>query len=115
MQAFYASLTGFPTVYAAQELNIPSIVSIRGNDIIRDVFHSERFPNLKWALENATQFTAVSQEGLQRARILSAYPKKGRVILNSIQPRDYSAGTQELSPTSSHYWFSCGIQEQERH
>ena len=39
MQAFYASLTGFPTVYAAQELNIPSIVSIRGNDIIRDVFH----------------------------------------------------------------------------
>ncbi|MGZ3609566.1 MAG: glycosyltransferase family 4 protein [Ktedonobacteraceae bacterium] len=96
MQAFYASLTGFPTVYAAQELNIPSIVSIRGNDIIRDVFHSERFPKLKWALENATQFTAVSQEGLQRARILSASPNNGRVILNSIRPEDYSAGTREL-------------------
>ena len=96
MQAFYASITGFPTVYAAQELNIPSIVSIRGNDIIRDVFHSERFPNLKWALENATQFTAVSQEGLQRARILSASPNKGRVILNSIRPEDYSEGTQEF-------------------
>ena len=51
MQAFYASLTGFLTVYAARELNIPSIVSIRGNDIIRDVFHTERFPKLKWALE----------------------------------------------------------------
>ena len=96
MQAFYASLTGFPTVYAAKELNIPSIISIRGNDIIRDVFHYERFPNLKWALENATQFTAVSQEGLQRARILSASPNKGRMILNSIRPEDYSAGTQEL-------------------
>jgi L-malate glycosyltransferase len=96
MQAFYASITGFPTVYAAQELNIPSIVSIRGNDIIRDVFHSERFPYLKWALANATQFTAVSQEGLQRARILSASPYKGKVILNSIRPQDYSAGTQEL-------------------
>jgi glycosyltransferase involved in cell wall biosynthesis len=96
MQAFYASLTGFPTVYAAQELNIPSIVSIRGNDIIRDVFHSERFSKLKWALENATQFTAVSQEGLQRARILSTSPKKGRVILNSIHPQDYSEGTQEF-------------------
>jgi len=96
MQAFYASIAGFPTVYIARELNIPSIVSIRGNDIIRDVFHIERFPNLKWALENATQFTAVSQEGLRRAHILSACPNKGRVILNSIQPEDYSEGTQEL-------------------
>ncbi len=97
MQAFYASITGFPTVYAAQELSIPSIVSIRGNDIIRDVFYSERFPSLKWALENATQFTAVSQEGLQKARILSACSNKGSVILNSIRPEDYSEGTQELN------------------
>ena len=94
MQAFYASITGFPTVYAAQELNISSIISIRGNDIIRDVFESDRFPYLKWALENATQFTAVSQEGLQKARILSACPQKGSVILNSIGPEDYAEGTQ---------------------
>jgi glycosyltransferase involved in cell wall biosynthesis len=96
MQAFYASITGFPAVYAAHELNIPSIVSIRGNDIIEDVFNTERFPYLKWALENATQFTAVSQEGLNRARILSARPTKGRVILNSIRPQDFAEGTQEL-------------------
>jgi L-malate glycosyltransferase len=96
MQAFYASITGFPTVYAAHELYIPSIVSIRGNDIIRDVFKSERFPYLKWALENSKQFTAVSQEGLQKARILIACPNKGRVILNSIRPEDYSEGTQEF-------------------
>ncbi len=96
MQAFYASITGFPAVYAAHELNIPSIVSIRGNDIIEDVFNTERFPYLKWALENATQFTAVSQEGLNRARVLSARPNKGRVILNSIRPQDFAEGTQDL-------------------
>ncbi len=96
MQAFYASITGFPAVYAARELNIPSIVSIRGNDIIRDVFKSERFPYLKWALENATQFTAVSQECLRKARILSASPHKGSVILNCIHPEDYSDGTESL-------------------
>ncbi len=96
MQAFYASITGFPIVYATRELNIPSIVSIRGNDIIRDVFHPERFPYLKWALENATQFTAVSQECLRKARIISAYPNKGKVILNSIRPEDYTEGTQDL-------------------
>jgi L-malate glycosyltransferase len=96
MQAFYASITGFPTVYAARELNIPSIVSIRGNDIIRDVFQDKRFTYLKWALENATQFTAVSQEGLHKARILSACPNKGKVILNSIRPEDYADGIQNL-------------------
>ena len=53
MQAFYVSITGFPIVSAARELNIPSVVSIRGNDIIRDVFHPERFSYLKSALESA--------------------------------------------------------------
>ena len=96
MQAFYASTAGFPTVYAAQLLHIPSVVSIRGNDLITDVFHPQRFPYLLWALQNATQITAVSQEGLERARILSACAAKGRVILNSIRPEDFSEGVQEL-------------------
>jgi glycosyltransferase involved in cell wall biosynthesis len=96
LQAFYASITGFPTVYAARELGIPSIVSIRGNDIVRDVFKNERFTFLKWALENTTQFTAMSQEGLRSARIISACPNKGRVILNSIRPQDYTEGTEDL-------------------
>lgn len=96
MQAFYASTAGFPTVYAAKILQIPSIVSIRGNDLIADVFHTERFPHLKWALENATRFTAVSQEGLDRARILCGNPAQGRVILNSIRPEDFAGGTQDL-------------------
>ena len=96
MQAFYASTSGFPTVYAAQLLHIPSVVSIRGNDLITDVFHTQRFPYLVWALQNATQITAVSQEGLERARILSACADKGRVILNSIRPEDFAEGVQEL-------------------
>jgi glycosyltransferase involved in cell wall biosynthesis len=97
MQAFYASTAGFPTVYAAQLLHIPSVVSIRGNDLITDVFRLQRFPYLLWALQNATQITAVSQEGLERARILSACADKGRVILNSIRPEDFAEGVQELS------------------
>src|SRR5712691_2228473 len=96
MHAFYASITGFPTVYAAHELHLPSVVSIRGNDIVRDVFHTGRFHHLKWALENATQITAVSQEGLNRARIVAACPDKGRVILNSICPEDFAEGDGRL-------------------
>jgi len=96
LHAFYASITGFPTVYAAQELQIPSVVSIRGNDINRDVFNTDRFHHLKWALENATAITAVSQESLQRARIVCASPTKGRVILNSIIPEDFVEGVHDL-------------------
>ena len=110
LHAFYASIAGFPTVYAAHELHLPSVVSIRGNDINRDVFHTERFHHLTWALENATAITAVSQEGLHRACIVcrnpawgagipiyrGTCPTKGRVILNSICPEDFAEGTQHV-------------------
>jgi L-malate glycosyltransferase len=97
MQAFYASVAGFPTVYASRLLGIPSIVSIRGSDLITDVFHPQWFSPLVWALQHATQLTAVSQEGLERARILCGDPEKGRVILNSICPEDFQDGVQELA------------------
>ncbi|HEU0000011.1 MAG TPA: glycosyltransferase, partial [Ktedonobacteraceae bacterium] len=64
MQAFYATSAGFPTVYAARQLGIPALVSIRGSDLINDVFKANRFHYLLWALEHATTITAVSQEGL---------------------------------------------------
>lgn len=52
MQAFYASITGFPTVYAAHELNIPSIVRCarglpflngRGSAYLLRVFYVEEW------------------------------------------------------------------------
>jgi len=95
MQAFYAT-TSFPTVYAAKILDIPSIVSIRGSDLITDVFQPQSFPYLTWTLQHATQFTAVSQEGLERARIICGCHEKGQVILNSICPEDFDTGVEIL-------------------
>src|SRR5579859_5406651 len=97
MQAFYASSTGFPTVYAARQLGIPALVSIRGSDLISDVFKAEGFHYLVWALEHAAQITAVSQEGLDRARLLCNRPEVGRVILNSIEPGDFADGRADLA------------------
>lgn len=99
LQAFYASVAGFPTVYTAQLLRIPSIVSIRGSDLIADVFRPEWFSPLVWALRHATALTAVSQEGLERARLLCESPAKGQVILNSIRPADFEEGVEELTVT----------------
>ncbi len=97
MQAFYASSAGFPTVYAARQLGIPALVSIRGSDLISDVFKADGFHYLVWALEHAAQVTAVSQEGLDRARLLCNRPGVGRVILNSIDPRDFADGVADLA------------------
>ncbi len=97
MQAFYATVAGFPTVYAARQLGIPAPVSIRGSDLISDVFKADWFHYLVWALEQATTITAVSSEGLDRARILCNRPDVGRVILNSIDPRDFADGVVELA------------------
>lgn len=97
MQAFYASSAGFPTVYAARQLGIPALVSIRGSDLISDVFKAEEFHYLVWALEHAAQITAVSQEGLDRARLLCNRPEVGRVILNSIEPGDFADGRADLA------------------
>jgi L-malate glycosyltransferase len=97
MQAFYATSAGFPTVYAARLLGIPSVVSIRGSDLITDVFKTDGFHYLVWALEHATTITAVSQEGLDRARLLCSRSDVGRVILNSIRPQDFAEGVAELS------------------
>lgn len=96
MQAFYATVAGFPTVYAARLLGIPSMVSIRGSDLVTDVFAPRWFSSLVWALQHATELTAVSQEGLQRARVLCDNPRKGRVILNSIRPEDFDEGVEAL-------------------
>jgi glycosyltransferase involved in cell wall biosynthesis len=96
MQAFYATVTGFPTVYAASLLDIPSLISVRGSDLISDVFKTDRFHHLTWALAHASTITAVSQEGLDRARLLCQRPNVGCVILNSIHPQDFAEGVEEL-------------------
>lgn len=96
MQAFYATVAGFPTVYAARQLGIPALVSIRGSDLISDVFKADWFHYLVWALERATNITAVSSEGLDRARLLCNRPDVGRVILNSVDPLDFADGVEEL-------------------
>ncbi|HEY6542936.1 MAG TPA: glycosyltransferase [Ktedonobacteraceae bacterium] len=97
LQAFYASSAGFPTVYAARQLGVPALVSIRGSDLISDVFKADGFHYLVWALEHAAQITAVSQEGLDRARLLCNRPDVGHVILNSIDPRDFADGVAEMA------------------
>lgn len=109
IHGFYASISGFIAVFVARELGLPCVVSIRGCDVSRDVFNTGRFQHLHWALENATFVTALSEELLNRADVISPCKQKGRVILNSIDPEYFSDGIHESLPTGHPLVGSLGV------
>ena len=58
----YLAPAGFFAAWIGRLKNTPSTVSIRGNDLDRDMFPPGDFARLQWTLENATVVTAVTQD-----------------------------------------------------
>ncbi|MCC7118546.1 MAG: glycosyltransferase family 4 protein [Anaerolineales bacterium] len=57
IQAYFLPQAGFVAAYAGKFLNLPSVVSIRGNDIERAVFDPGKFSHGLYALQNASAVT----------------------------------------------------------
>jgi glycosyltransferase involved in cell wall biosynthesis len=57
IQAYFLPLAGFVGAYAGKYLDIPSVVSIRGNDIERAAFDPGKFSHVMYALQNANTVT----------------------------------------------------------
>jgi hypothetical protein len=55
LHAYFLTQAGFVAAYAGKYLNLPSVVSIRGNDIERAAFDPSRFSHVMYALQNAVQ------------------------------------------------------------
>jgi glycosyltransferase involved in cell wall biosynthesis len=58
IHAYFLPQAGFVAAYAGKYLNIPSVVSIRGNDIERAAFDPSKFSHVMYALQNADAITA---------------------------------------------------------
>jgi glycosyltransferase involved in cell wall biosynthesis len=67
----YLSLAGFLAVWFGRLHDVPAVVSIRGNDLDRDVFPPGDFARLQWTLTLATGITAVTLDLARKARALS--------------------------------------------
>jgi len=67
----YLPLAGFLAVWFARMNGLRSVVSIRGNDLDRDVFPPGDFARLQWTLTNASTITAVTRDLARKARALS--------------------------------------------
>ena len=68
LHAFFLTQAGFIAVYAGKYLDVPSVVSIRGNDIERAVFDPAKFSHVIYTLQNATAVTTNARELLVRAK-----------------------------------------------
>jgi glycosyltransferase involved in cell wall biosynthesis len=58
----YLAPAGFFAAWLGRMKGTPSTVSIRGNDLDRDIFPPGDFARLRWTLDNTTVVTAVSKE-----------------------------------------------------
>ncbi len=68
LHGIYATSAGYVATLAACKHELPSIVSLRGNDMDRGLFRKEQLPFLRQSLELATEVTGVSQELTQWAQ-----------------------------------------------
>ncbi len=68
IHAYFLPQAGFVGAYAGKYLNIPSVVSIRGNDIERAAFDPSKFSHVMYALQNASAVTTNASELAKKAK-----------------------------------------------
>ena len=68
IHAYFLPQAGFVGTYAGKYLNIPSVVSIRGNDIERAAFDPSKFSHVLYALQNASAVTTNASELAKKAK-----------------------------------------------
>jgi glycosyltransferase involved in cell wall biosynthesis len=72
LHAYFLTQAGFVAAYTGNYLNLPSVVSIRGNDIERAAFDPSRFSHTMFALQNASAVTTNASELAKKARAFIA-------------------------------------------
>jgi glycosyltransferase involved in cell wall biosynthesis len=75
---------GYVAAWVARLAGLPSVVSLRGNDVDRAMFHGPRLPFLTWTLEHADTLLGVSGEILQRVRALTGRKRGLRRVPNGV-------------------------------
>ncbi len=68
LHAYFLPMAGFVAAYAGKYLNVPSVVSIRGNDIERAAFDPSKFSHVMYALQNASAVTTNASELAKKAK-----------------------------------------------
>lgn len=92
VHGFYAVHAGYVATLVAAAAGLPSVVSLRGNDLDRAMFHGPRLPFLLWTLQRATALLGVSNEILDKARVLSGRRLGLHVVVNGVDGARFAPG-----------------------
>lgn len=87
IHAYFLPMAGFVGTYVGKYLNIPSVVSIRGNDIERAAFDPGKFSNVMYALQNANAVTTNASELAKKAKAF--IDREIHLIPNGIDTRHF--------------------------
>ena len=68
LHSYFLTQAGFVATYAGKYLNVPSVVSIRGNDIERAPFDPSKFSHVMYALQSANAVTTNASELAKKAK-----------------------------------------------
>ncbi len=68
LHSYFLTQAGFVAAYTGKYLHIPSVVSIRGNDIERAPFDPAKFSHVMFALQNASAVTTNAAELANKAK-----------------------------------------------
>ena len=68
LHAYFLTQAGFIATYAGRYLDVPSVVSVRGNDIERAAFDPSKFSHVMYALQNASTVTTNAGELMKKAK-----------------------------------------------
>jgi len=82
LHAFFLPQAGFIAAYAGKYLNIPSVVSIRGNDVERAALDPSRFSHVMYAMQNASALTTNAEELARKARAF--HPREIFLVPNGV-------------------------------
>jgi len=82
--SFFLYPTGYITGLLARRMQVPSILTLVGNDVKKYIFCPEMAAFCRSGLENADRVAALSHDLLKTANALSPVTNKGKIIYNSV-------------------------------
>lgn len=83
--SLYVLQAGFIAQLVANEIGVPCVAGVRGNDIGLNIFHTERFAVTQWVIAQAQRIVCVNDH--LKSRLLVAFPDaraKTQTIANGV-------------------------------
>jgi len=106
VHGFCAVHAGYVAVSAARQAGCKSLVSLRGNDLDRAMYHGPRLPFLLWTLGHADGIALLSEDMRRKVRALAGREDRLRLVPNGVDPERFRPeGPVEDFPGAPRPWI----------